>query len=104
VGQHDVVERPLHVEHRRIQAAAGGRVDAGDGARRVVQLAQTERLGQPAGGIDGQHDRLAPGLGGPQRERGRGRRLADPAGAAADDDLDRTVGQDGVDVEVGGLV
>ena len=69
VREHDLVEGPLHVEHHGVQlAAAGLGVDALDLARGVVQLGQAQRLGQPAGRVDGQHDG-APAvlLGGPQR-------------------------------------
>ena len=51
--------------------------------------ATPERLGQPPGRVDGEHDDLAPGLGGAQGERGRAGRLADAAGAADHDDPDR---------------
>ena len=47
---------------------------------------QPHRLGQPAGRVDGEHHDRAALLGRPHRQRRRGRRLADPAGAAADDD------------------
>ena len=65
----DLVEGPLHVQHHRVQLAAGRRVDARHRARGVVQLGQPQRLGQPAGRVDGQHhDRAA-----------RARRRAAPA-------------------------
>ena len=90
---------PLHVEHHRVQAAAGRGVDHRHRPRRVVQLADTERLGQPTGRVDGQHDDLAAGLGGAYRDRGGRRGLADAAGAAADDDLGLAITDDLVDVE-----
>ena len=52
----DLVERPLHVEHHRVQRAAGRPIDPGHRARGVVQLGQAHRLGEPAGRVDGQHD------------------------------------------------
>ena len=71
----------------------------GDRARDVVERLDAHRLGQPAGRVDGEHDDLAAALGGAQRERrGRGG-LADPARAAADDDLGRAVVEQRVDVE-----
>ena len=50
--------------------------------RGVVQLADAERLRQPAGRVDGQHDHLAPRFGGAQGQRRRRGRLAHPARAA----------------------
>ena len=75
----------------------------GHRARRVVELAQAHRLGEPPGRVDRQHDDLAPALGRAQRERRRRRRLADPAGAAADDDPGARVVEQRVDVEGGRL-
>ena len=99
VGEHDLVEGPLHVEHHRVERPARGRVDARHRPRRVVELVEAERLGQAAGGVDGEHDHLPPGLGRPDAERGGRRRLPDPAGAAADDDAGARVGEEGVDVD-----
>ena len=62
VRDHDVVEGAFHVEHHRVQAAAGRSVDHGHWPRRVVELADAERLRQPACRVDGQHDDLAAGL------------------------------------------
>ena len=101
VGEDDLVEGPLHVEHHRVERAALGLVDPLDPARAVVQLGQAHRLRQPAGRVDGEDDDRAAGLGGSQAERRRGRRLADPAGAAAHDDPRRPVGDDLVEVEAG---
>ena len=50
----DVVERPLHVQHHRVQFAVGPR-DV-DPPRLVVQLLQAEGLRQPAGRVDGEDD------------------------------------------------
>jgi hypothetical protein len=104
VGEHDLVEGPLHVEHHRVEAAAGhglGR-QAGDQPRHIVELGEAERLGQATRRVDGQHDDPAPLLGGPQSERGGGRRLADTARPAADDDPGMPVSQHRVDVQRGG--
>ena len=107
VRGHDLVEGPLHVEHHGVQLAGPtpgvrGALDRVDLAGRVVQLGQPERLGQPAGRVDGEHHR-APAvlLGRPQRQRRRRGRLADAARAAADDDPDVRVGQQRVDVQTG---
>ena len=99
VGDDDLVERPLHVEHHRVEGAAGRGVDAGDGSGRVVELGQPHRLGEPAGRVDGEDDDPAALLGRPQRQGRRGRRLADPAGPAAHDDVGAAVGEQRVDVE-----
>ena len=42
VGEHDLVEGPLHVEHHRVQLAAVAGVHALDLARGVGQLGQAE--------------------------------------------------------------
>ena len=52
----------------------------------VAELVQPERVGKPLGGVDRQHGDLAAAGGHAGRDRGRGRRLADPAGADADAD------------------
>ena len=57
-----------------------------DPARLVLQLLEPERVGEPPGRID-RHDRdLGAARGHPERDRRRGRRLADPARAGADAD------------------
>ena len=86
VGRHDLVEGALHVEHHRVERAARRGVDAGDRPGGVVELGEAEGLGQPPRRVDGEDDDLAPVLGRPQPERGGRGGLADPAGAAADDD------------------
>jgi hypothetical protein len=96
----DLVERALHVEHHRVQAAARLVVDPLDQPGGVVEGAQAHRLGQPAGRVDGQHADLAPALRRPQPDRGRRRRLPDAAGAAADDDPDPPVVDDPIDVKL----
>ena len=103
VREHDLVEGALHVQHHGVQlAAAGLDVDPLDPAGGVVQLGQAERLGQPAGRVDGEHHRApAVPLGRPQRQRRRGGRLADPTGAAADHDPHAGVGEDSVHVQPG---
>ena len=60
-----------------------------------------ERLGQPAGRVDGEHHR-APAvlLGGPQRQRRGGGGLAHSARTAAHDDPHAGVGEDLVDVQL----
>ena len=102
VGQDDLVEGPLHVEHHRVERAAAGRVDALDAAGGVVQLGQAHRLRQPLGRVDREHDGTAPALGGSQRERGGGGRLADAAGAGAHQDPGGV--EQVVDVEGGAAV
>ena len=64
---------------------------------------QAERLGQPPGRVDGEDDDAAPGLRGGQRQRGRRRRLAHAAGAAADDDPGVRVGDQRAEVQRGRL-
>ena len=49
-------------------------------------VGQTEGVGEPPGGIDGDDHRLAPAAGRFEPEHGGGRRLADATRAAADDD------------------
>ncbi len=78
-----VVKGALGVEHQRVEPAGPGAVD-----RRgfVGQRADTQRIGQPAGRVDGDHAGGAAQPGRLQRQdRGRGR-LPDAAGTAADDD------------------
>ena len=65
----------------------------------VVELGQTQRLGEPPGRVDGEDDDPPPALGRPQRERRGRRRLADAARAAADDDPGGRVVEERVDVE-----
>ncbi len=97
----DLVERPLHVQHHGVEAAAGPGVDVLHRPRHVVELADAEGLGEPARRIDGEHDHLATGLGRADRQRRRRRGLADPAGAAADDDVRLVVSDDLLDVQNG---
>ena len=87
----EVVERALGVEHDRPQLAAvrvlvaPAGAEPGHCAGLVGEAGQPERVGQPAGGVDGHDDGAAPGrrgLGG--QDRGGGR-LADAAGPAAHD-------------------
>ena len=93
VPAHEVVPRLLRVEHRGPQLAA--RLDARGlqhlvrhPVRFVADAVEAERGREPAGGVDGEHERLAAEAGrGTERGRGRHRRLADTAGAAADHDL-----------------
>ena len=63
----------------------------------LFELGQPHRLGQPAGGVDGEYDHPAASFGGPEPERGGGGCLADAAGAAAHDDLHGRIVQEGVD-------
>ena len=93
----DVVERPLHVQHHRVQFARRPR-DL-DPPRLVVQLDQAERLGQPPGRVDGEDDDAPAGLRRGQRQRRRRRRLAHAAGAAADDDPGLRVVDQGPEVQ-----
>jgi hypothetical protein len=106
VGEHDLVEGALHVQHHGVQFAAG--TVAGvelDLAGAVVQSGQAQRLGQPPGRVDGQHDGAAAvQFGRPQRQRRRRGGLPDPARTAADHDAYPWIGEDGVHVEPGGLV
>ncbi len=83
----DLVERPLHVEHHRVEGAALRAVDGLDAPGGVVELGQPHRLGQPTGRVDREHHDAAPALGGAQGQRRGGRRLADTTGAGADQDL-----------------
>ncbi|MCY1371936.1 hypothetical protein D9M69_591060 [compost metagenome] len=100
--EHHLVEGALHVEHHRVEVTLA--LDPGDRARGVVELLDAHRLREPAGRVDGEDDDLAHALGGPQRERRAGRRLADAAGAAAHDDAGAGVVEQGVDVERAGPV
>ena len=102
---HHLVEGALHVEHHRVERAAGPSLTGADPrhrARGVVELGDAHRLGQPAGRVDGEHHDVPPALGGPQRQGGRDRGLAHAAGAAAHDDADRRVVEEGIDVEARG--
>ena len=84
VGVHELVEGALGVEHHRPQlAGAGEGVELHPGLL-VAQLGQPQRVGQPAGGVDGEHRRLHSALGHAQGDRGRGGGLAHPARAGAD--------------------
>ena len=108
----DLVERSLHVQHHGVQAArrigpvpglgvTWLRPHAWHQPRGVVQRRQAHRLRQPPGRVDGQHHHVAASLGGAQADGCRDRRLADSAGAAADDDARPAVGDQPVDVELG---
>jgi hypothetical protein len=96
-----LVEGPLHVEHHGVQAAVGLPVPVGQRhrPRGVVQRGQAHRLGQPARRIDRQHHHMPAAFGGPDTQRGRRRRLAHPAGTAADDDAGPRVVEQPVDLE-----
>jgi hypothetical protein len=105
----NLVERPLHIQHHGVQAACrlgpvpslSSCLDTRHQARCVVQRRQPHRLGEPAGRIDGQHHDVPATLGGSNADGGGGRGLADPAGAAADDNPGPAVVDQPVDVEVG---
>ncbi len=93
VPQHELVPRPLGVEHRGPQLAAGLDPELGvrverHAPRHVAERLEAERVGQPLRGVDGEHEHLAaePGRRG-ERGRGRHRRLAHAAGAAEHHDL-----------------
>ena len=85
VAEHEVVPRLLGVEHGRPQLAA--RAHAGLlerlGGHRLLDVAEAlepQRVGQPPGGVDGEHEHLAAERrGGHRRGRGRGGRLAHAA-------------------------
>src|SRR5262249_42708010 len=62
---------------------------------------QTQRLGEPLGRVDRHHHDVAALLGGPQRKRSCGCRLADPAGTADDEHLRGGVLEQLVDVQAG---
>jgi hypothetical protein len=98
VRLHHLVEGAPHVQHHRVQLAAR-RADVGHPAGLVLQRPQAQRLGQPAGRVDGQHHGAPAAFGGAQGQRGRGRGLADPAGAAAHHDPGVRVVEQRVDVE-----
>ena len=108
-----LVEGSLHVQHHGVQTASRvGPVpvligtpiapDAWHQTRGVVQGSQAHRLREPARRVDGQHDHMPAALGGAHADRGRGGRLADPAGAAADDDPGPAIGDQPVDVKLRG--
>src|SRR5581483_1604021 len=89
----EVVPRLLGVEHRRVELAT--RLDTGVGERLggdagldVAELGEVQRVREALGRVDGVHEHAPTevdrGLG---RGGGRGRRLADAAGTAVDDDL-----------------
>ena len=87
-----LVEGRLGVEHHRPQLAL--HLDpvlleqlGVDPARLVAQLAQAERVGEPLRRVDRQHADAQPAGRHAGRDRRRGRRLADPAGAGADADV-----------------
>src|SRR5262249_38238233 len=80
-------------------AAAVSRVHA-DLARRVIELRKTQRLGQPARGVDGEHYGPATMLlSRAERERRGGGRLSHAAGAATHDDPDIGIGEERVHIE-----
>ena len=68
--------RALRREERRV-----------DLTRLVAELGEAERVGEPARRIDREHDRPPALERAPERDRRRGRRLADAAAAGADDDV-----------------
>ncbi len=81
-----------------------GAVDAPATGRGVLSSShQPHRLGQPAGGVDGEHDDPPAPLGRAQGQRGGRRGLADAARAAADDHPGAGVVEQAVDVERRGL-
>ncbi len=57
-----------------------------DLGRIVGEVLDAERVGEPARGIDRHHARVPAAARAFERDHGRGRRLADAAGAATDDD------------------
>ena len=69
------------------------------GRGRLSSLAQAHGLGKSPSGVDGEDDDLTSHFGGAKSERGRGRRLADPTRAAADDDADAAILDQPVDIE-----
>ena len=93
VRLHQLVERGLGVEHERVEATTRRGVAVGipalarDLVRRVRQVLEPERVGEALGRVDGDDDRVATAARALDRERRRGRRLADAAGAAAQDDV-----------------
>ncbi len=83
-----LVEGPLWVEHHRPQLALdpqalGGDPLGVDAPRLVGQLLESERVRESLGRIDRDHRDLQPAGRHAHRDRRRGRRLADPAGAGA---------------------
>jgi hypothetical protein len=86
VGEDDLVERPLHVEHHRVERAPGLGIDPDHRSRVVVELRQAHRLRESMRRVDRQDADLAAALRGAQREGRRGRGLADAPCSAADDD------------------
>ncbi len=98
VFEHDVVERPLHVEHHREEPVVR---DALDHARGVVQLLQPHRLGQPPGRVDGQHHGAPARAGGDDSHRRRSGGLAHAAAAARDDDPRLGIANERPDVQSG---
>jgi hypothetical protein len=93
VAEHQVVPRPLRVEHGAEQLTpgdetGGGEVLGGHGPFDVAEGGQAEGVGQALGGVDGDDEDLAAQAdGGAGRGGGGHGRLPDPAGAAEDDDL-----------------
>ena len=83
VGDDEVVEGALGVEHQRPQLAGPVAVDAGRGAGEALEA---EGVGQPLGRVDRDDDRPPPGPRRLEREDRGGGGLADAAGAAADED------------------
>jgi len=69
VGLHGLVEGALHVQHHRLEEAAGREVHVGYHAWDVVQVLKAHRLGEPARGVDSHHAHPSSLLGGPQGQR-----------------------------------
>ena len=79
----ELVEGALGVEHDRGQLAAPVPIDT---SRRVAEVLQAERVGQPPRRIDGHDTGLATLFGAGEADRGRDGRLARPARPTAHDD------------------
>ena len=76
VAVHEPVEGGPGVEHQRGQPPLTGRLAVGipagpgDLAGRVAELGEPERVGEPLGGVDRHHHRVAAGPGRGEREHG----------------------------------
>src|SRR4029453_19376212 len=99
VGEDDLIERPLHVEHHGVEAPSSGAARVLALARRVVEIAETERLGEPARGIDREYDGCPAEVGGAHRECRRKRRLAYTARPAAHDDSGGRVTDESIHIQ-----
>ena len=100
VLDHHLVERPAHVEHHGVQFA-GHLGRQRNALRRVAEILDAERLGEPLGRVDGQHHDRAAIFGGAQRHCRGGGGLADTARAAAHHDAVGRVAQDRAHVQGG---